>query len=265
VAHDVKAATAHAPLVPDRRGDDDVMASFRALRAEPNRTLRNRLVEEHRWLAEVCARRLSGRGEPLDDLVQVAMLGLVKAVERFDPGFGVPFRAYASKTVRGELRRHYRDHTWAMKVPRRMKDLSVRASAVVDRLTQQLGRIPTVTDLALELNISEDEVVEVLAASAGYRTSSLSGHTGRQEREEPVEVGTEDAELLGADVRPEVARMLAVLPARQRAVIYLRFYRQLTQQEIGDRLGLSQVHISRLLRAALETLRTRFPELELAA
>jgi RNA polymerase sigma-B factor len=265
VAHDVKAATADVPPVSDRRDDDDVMASFRALRAEPNRTLRNELVEEHRWLAEVFARRLSRRGEPLDDLVQVAMLGLVKAVERFDPGFGVPFRAYASKTVRGELRRHYRDHTWAMKVPRRMKDLSVRASAIVDRLTQQLGRIPTVTDLALELHISEDEVVEVLAASAGYRTSSLSGHTGRQEREEPVELGAEDAELLGAEVRPEVARMLASLPARQRAVIYLRFYRQLTQQEIGDRLGLSQVHISRLLRAALETLRTRYPELELAA
>jgi RNA polymerase sigma-B factor len=257
--------TADAPPVPDRRSDDDVMASFRTLRAHPNRTLRNELVEEHRWLAEVFARRLSRRGEPLEDLVQVAMLGLVKAVERFDPGFGVPFRAYASKTVRGELRRHYRDHTWAMKVPRRMKDLSVRVSAIVDRLTQQLGRIPTVTDLALELHISEDEVVEVLAASAGYRTSSLSGHTGREERDEPVELGIEDAELLGADVRPEVARMLASLPARQRAVIHLRFYHQLTQQEIGDRLGLSQVHISRLLRAALETLRTRYPELELAA
>jgi RNA polymerase sigma-B factor len=265
VSHDVMAATADAPSIPDRRSDEEVMASFRKLRTHPTRALRNELVEEHRWLAEICARRLSRRGEPLDDLVQVALLGLVKAVERFDPGFGVPFRAYASKTVRGELRRHYRDHTWAMKVPRRMKDLSVRASAIVDRLTQQLGRIPTVSDLAVELHISEDEVVEVLAASAGYRTNSLSGHTGRQEREEPVELGVEDAELLGADVRPDVARMLATLPARQRAVVYLRFYRQLTQQEIGDRLGLSQVHISRLLRAALETLRSRYPELELAA
>jgi RNA polymerase sigma-B factor len=262
VSHDV---TAIAPPVPDRRHDDEVAASFRVLRSTPSRSLRNHLVEEHRWLAEICARRLSRRGEPLDDLVQVAMLGLVKAVERFDPDFGVPFRAYASKTIRGELRRHYRDHTWAMKVPRRMKDLSVRASAIVDRLTQQLGRTPTVSDLATELHISEDEVVEVLAASAGYRTSSLSGHTGREEREEPVEVGSEDAELLGADVRPDVARMLASLPARQQAVVYFRFYRQLTQQEIGDRLGLSQVHISRLLRAALEALRQRYPELELAA
>jgi RNA polymerase sigma-B factor len=265
VSHDVTSATAQAAPVLDRRSDEDVMASFRLLRTGASRALRNELVEEHRWLAEICARRLSRRGEPLDDLLQVAMLGLVKAVERFDPEFGVPFRAYASKTMRGELRRHYRDHTWAMKVPRRMKDLSVRVSAVVDRLTQQLGRIPTVSDLAIELAISEDEVVEVLAASAGYRTSSLSGHIGRQEREEPVELGSEDAEMIGADVRPDVARMLASLPARQRAVLYLRFYRQLTQQEIGDRLGLSQVHISRLLRAALETLRKRYPDLELAA
>ena len=105
----------------------------------------------------------------------------------------------------------------------------------------------------------------MLAASAGYRTSSLSGHSGREEREDPIELGTEDAELIGADVRPDVARMLASLPARQRAVVYLRFYRQLTQQEIGDRMGLSQVHISRLLRSALEVLRKRYPGVDLAA
>lgn len=258
-------ATVEAAPLTTHRTDEEVMAAFRLLRAGNDRTLRNQLVEDHRWLAESCARRLSRRGEPLDDLVQVALLGLVKAVERFDPGFGVPFRVYASKTMRGELRRHYRDHTWAIKVPRRMKDLSVRASALVDRLTQQLGRIPTVHDLAVELAISEDEVVEVLSASAGYRTCSLAGHSGRDEREDLVYLGMEDAELLGADVRPDVARMLATLPARQRAVVYLRFYRQMTQQEIGDRLGLSQVHISRLLRAALEALRKSHPSLELAA
>ncbi len=235
--------------------DEEVMQAFVRLRERPDRSLRNRLIEDHRWLAEVCARRLSRRGEPLDDLIQVALLGLVKAVDRFDPDFAVPFRAYASKTMRGELRRHYRDHTWALKVPRRMKDLSVGASAVVDRLTQRLGRTPTVADLALELGVGEDEVIETLTASAGYRTCALEGPAGRADRADPVELGVEDAELASADVRPDVARMLATLPARQRTVIYLRFYRQMTQQEIGDRLGLSQVHISRLLRAALEALR----------
>jgi RNA polymerase sigma-B factor len=247
------------------RSDGAVMEAFARLRERRDRSLRNRLVEEHRWLAEICARRLSRRGEPLDDLLQVALLGLVKAVDRFDPDFGVPFRAYATKTMRGELRRHYRDHTWALKVPRRMKDLSVGASAVVDRLTQRLGRTPTVADLALELGVGEDEVVETLTASAAYRTCSLEGPAGRGDRPDPDELGMEDAGLASADVRPDVARMLATLPARQRAVIYLRFYQQLTQQEIGDRLGLSQVHISRLLRAALEALRVTHAEQRLVA
>jgi RNA polymerase sigma-B factor len=131
---------------------------------------------------------------------------------------------------------------------------------VIDRLTQRLGRTPTVTDLALELGVGEDEVVEALTASAGYRTCSLEGSFDREDRADPAELGVEDAELALADVRPDVARMLATLPARQRAVIYLRFYRQLTQQEIGERLGLSQVHISRLLRAALESLRVTHAE-----
>ena len=257
--------TSGSQRMPRHQSDDDVMEAFARLRERPDRSLRNRLVEDHRWLAEICARRLSRRGEPLDDLVQVALLGLVKAVDRFDPDFGVPFRAYASKTMRGELRRHYRDHTWALKVPRRMKDLSVGASAVVDRLTQRLGRTPTVADLALELGVGEDEVVETLTASAGYRTCSLEGPAGREDRADPVELGVEDAELASADVRPDVARMLATLPARQRTVIYLRFYHQMTQQEIGDRLGLSQVHISRLLRAALEALRVTHAEQRLVA
>ena len=252
----------HAPR---HRSDEDVMETFARLREQPDRALRNRLVEEHRWLAEICARRLSRRGEPLDDLLQVALLGLVKAVDRFDPDFGVPFRAYASKTMRGELRRHYRDHTWALKVPRRMKDLSVGASAVVDRLTQRLGRTPTVADLALEMGVGEDEVVETLSASAAYRTCSLEGPAGRADRADPMELGAEDVELASVDMRPDVARMLATLPERQRTVIYLRFYQQLTQQEIGDRLGLSQVHISRLLRAALETLRVTHSERRLVA
>jgi RNA polymerase sigma-B factor len=256
VLHEAKVGTDSIGGPAARRSDDEVMADFERLRDRPNRSRRNRLVEEHRWLAEVCARRLSRRGEPLDDLVQVAMLGLVKAADRFDPRFGVPFRAYASKTMRGELRRHYRDHTWAVKVPRRMKDLSVRLSAVVDRLTQKLGHVPTVSDLAIDLGIAEEEVVEVLAASAGYRTASLAGHSGREDRDDAAELGFEDVELGLADLRPDVARLLKRLPPRQRAVVYLRFYRQLTQQEIGDRLGLSQVHISRLLRAALDALRT---------
>jgi RNA polymerase sigma-B factor len=247
--------TAGSQRMPRQDGDEAVMAAFARLRARPDRAQRNRLVEEYRWMAEACARRLSRRGEPLDDLVQVALLGLVKAVDRFDPAFGIPFRVYATTTMRGELRRHYRDHTWALKVPRRMKDLSVGTSAVVDRLTQRLGRTPTVADLAVELGVGEDDVVEMLTASAGYRTCSLDGATGREDGTAPVEPGVEDLELSAAELRPDVARMLAILPARQRAVLYLRFFRQMTQQEIGDHLGLSQVHISRLLRAALDALR----------
>src|SRR4051812_13487521 len=160
----------HHLLVP---ADPAVTARFVEYRRTGNKRLRNELVAEHRWIAIHCARRFARRGEPLDDLLQVAQLGLLKAVERFDPTFGVRFPTFAMPTVLGELRRHFRDHTWPVRVPRRVKELYLELSSCVESLGHELGRPPTIEEIADEMHSSTDEVLEAMEAGAVYRTSSL--------------------------------------------------------------------------------------------
>ncbi|WP_426571546.1 SigB/SigF/SigG family RNA polymerase sigma factor [Aquihabitans sp. McL0605] len=241
------------------RGDGDgdpaeLTARFQQYRETGDRRLRNELVAETRSLAEACARRFANRGEPLDDLEQVAMLGLVKAVERFDPQFGVPFGGFAVPTITGELRRHFRDATWALKVPRRAKDLHVRIPTAISRLSAQTGHSPTPAEIATELGVSLDEVLDALDAGSAYRTTSsdtTEGATAASHAIARADVG----DGLPPDERVLLTQLLESLPERERTIVYLRFFEDLSQSEIAAQVGMSQVHVSRLLRRALRDLR----------
>jgi RNA polymerase sigma-B factor len=237
------------------RAESPVIDRFREYRRTGDRRTRNALVEEHRWIAVQCARRFAARGEPLDDLLQVAQLGVLKAVERFDPEVGVAFPSFAMPTVLGELRRHFRDCTWPLRVPRRLKELHVSLMRAAERLRHTLGRHPTVDELAEELRISTDEVLEVLDAGAAYRTVPITPVDDDEDDDrESAALGEIDGEFDTADNRLAIRVLLEQLEPRERTIVYLRFFGSLTQQEISDRLGLSQVHVSRLLRRSLDQL-----------
>jgi RNA polymerase sigma-B factor len=231
---------------------------FARYRETGDRSLRNQLIEDHRWVAVHCARRFNNRGEPLDDLIQVAQLGLLKAVERFDPAVGVSFASFAIPTVLGELRRHFRDKTWAVKVPRRVKDLHVELAPAIDQLSGELGRTPKPGELAEHLGVDVDAVLEALDAGAAYRTSPLTppggGDSGVESRAEDARLKVDDDELLGADNRMLIRTLLRRLPTRERRILELRFYQELSQSEIAAEVGVSQVHVSRLLRSSLALL-----------
>lgn len=223
--------------------------------------LRDELVEAHLGLAEYLARRFSNRGEPLDDLVQVASVGLIKAVDRFDPGREVEFSTYATHTIVGELKRHFRDKGWAVRAPRRMQELYLRLGNVIGILSQELGRSPTVPELATEAGVSEEEVLEALEAGQAYRSTSIdapgSAGTGGGEDGDTLatHLGGDDPELAEAERRAELSPLLATLPEREQTILYMRFFEGLTQSEIAARLGISQMHVSRLLARSLEQLR----------
>lgn len=230
-------------------------ARFRRLRETGDRQLRNELIEEHRWVAIHCARRFDRRGEPLDDLIQVGQLGLLKAVQRFDPDVGVSFASYAIPTVMGELRRHFRDATWAIKVPRRVKDLHVDLGNAVDFLAAENGHPPTPVEIAEHLGVTVDAVLEAMEAGGAYRTAPLtSGNDDDDAWRESNVLRTDDAMLDGSDDRMLVRQLLETLPERERTIVELRFFHGLSQSEIAEQVGVSQVHVSRLLRGSLAAL-----------
>src|SRR5579875_3591685 len=218
--------------------------------------LRDKLVSSYLGLAEYLARRFANRGEPLDDLVQVASLGLVKAVDRFDPERGVEFSTYATHTIVGELKRHFRDKGWAIRAPRRMQELYLRLGKVVGTLSQQLGRSPTIAEVAAELRVSEEEVLEALEAGQAYRSTSLDAPAAGDEGETlGMRLGDEDASLGDVESRATLSPLLAQLPRREQLVLHMRFFEGLTQSEIAERLGISQMHVSRLLARSVARLR----------
>ncbi len=226
---------------------------------DPN--LRSRLVEGHLGLAEYLARRFSNRGEPLDDLIQVASLGLLKAVDRFEPSRGVEFSTYATHTIVGELKRHFRDKGWAVRAPRRMQELYLRLGKVVSALSQELGRSPTIPELANEAQVSEEEVLEALEAGQAYRFSSLDATGSGDEDGDTLssQLGAEDPQLLDAEHRAALSPLISRLPPREQTILQLRFFEGMTQSEIAGRLGISQMHVSRLLARSLGQLRAAAP------
>jgi RNA polymerase sigma-B factor len=241
---------------------DQLREKFAAFAESRESALRDELVAAHLGLAEYLARRFANRGEPLDDLVQVASLGLLKAVDRFDPTRGVEFSTYATHTVVGELKRHFRDKGWAIRAPRRMQELYLRLGKVVASLGQELGRSPTIAELASETQVSEEEVLEALEAGQAYRFASLDApSTGDGEGDTLASrLGAEDPGLVDAERRATLSPLLSQLPPREQMILHLRFFEGLTQSEIAVRLGISQMHVSRLLARSVAQLRAAADE-----
>lgn len=226
--------------------------TFKELRRTGDPALRDRLVEDHLRLARHCARRFTGRGEPSDDLEQVASMALVKAVDRFDPGMGVQFATFAVPTIVGELRRHFRDKTWSMRVSRRLQELHLRVRAVNEQLGHELGRAPSVDELAERMDATPEEVLEALEAGAAYNTKSLT--VGTPGEEEELVLGGDHDELEATPMRVALHEAMSSLDERERRALYLRFYVGMTQAEIAEQIGVSQVHVSRILRSTLAAL-----------
>jgi RNA polymerase sigma-B factor len=221
---------------------------------------RERIVERHLPLVRNLALRYAGRGEPLDDLVQVGSIGLLLAIERFDTERGVQFTTYAVPTIVGEIQRHFRDRAWALHVPRRLKELSTRLTRTVETMTKELGRAPTISELAETLGVEEDEIVEAMETSNAFSTRSLSQPLDREGLEgETVQdsLGIDDVGFVEVEDGSVVEAGLDALDERDRRIVELRFFEGLTQTEIAAQVGISQMHVSRLLRRSLQTMRGR--------
>ena len=227
---------------------------FEAHHASRDPGLRAALVEQHLGLANALARRFRDRGEPLDDLMQVAAMGLVRAVDRYDPYMGTQFASFAVPTILGELKRHFRDRAWSVRPPRRIKELYVRASRVRDELTQELQRSPTVAEVAAVVGAPEDDVLEAMEASNGYRSASLSSVSddGDERTSIASRLGELDDGLDAVEERGLLAALVADLPQRERTILYLRFYRGMTQAEIAAATGVPLGTVkSRMVRGLL--------------
>jgi RNA polymerase sigma-B factor len=241
---------------------DDLRRKFSEFAETRAPAMRDELIEAHLGLAEYLARRFSNRGEPLDDLVQVASVGLLKAVDRFDPERGVEFSTYATHTIVGELKRHFRDKGWAVRAPRRMQELYLRLGKIVSTLSQELGRSPTIPELATEAQVSEEEVLEALEAGQAYRFASLDAPSPGDDEGDSMaaHLGEYDSGLVDAEHRVALSPLLAQLPRREQTILHLRFFEGMTQSEIAGRLGISQMHVSRLLARSLAQLRSAAEE-----
>ncbi|WP_406365664.1 RNA polymerase sigma factor SigF [Streptomyces sp. NBC_00645] len=220
--------------------------------------LRNQLVRMHLPLVEHLARRFRNRGEPLDDLTQVATIGLIKSVDRFDPERGVEFSTYATPTVVGEIKRHFRDKGWAVRVPRRLQELRLALTTATAELSQLHGRSPTVHELAEKLAISEEEVLEGLESANAYSTLSLDVPDTDDESPAVADtLGAEDEALEGVEYRESLKPLLEDLPPREKRILLLRFFGNMTQSQIAQEVGISQMHVSRLLARTLAQLREK--------
>ncbi|MBA3524400.1 MAG: RNA polymerase sigma factor SigF [Geodermatophilaceae bacterium] len=227
--------------------------------ADDRSSARDELLENYLPLAEQLARRFRNRGEPLDDLVQVARLGLIKSVDGFDPDRGVDFTSYAIPTISGELKRHFRDKGWSVRVPRRLKDLRLDIAQAILHLTQHLGRTPTVADVAAHLEISEAGVREAMVSAQAYSATSLSTPVGPETAAGDTTLGDTlggpDDGMRVVEDREMLRPLLGRLAPRERRIIGMRFYENMTQSQIAAQVGISQMHVSRLLTRSLQQMR----------
>ena len=265
--------TAAAAL--DRGIDDDVVPSglehvrarsaelFSVLRDDEASTAvrsvaRDDLVHLHLSLVEHCARRFRNRGEPFDDLVQVGTIGLIKAVDRFETDRGVEFSTYATPTVIGEIKRHFRDKGWAIRVPRRLQELRMQIGSATGELTQKLGRSPTPRELAEVIGCTVEEIMEGIESSHAYATLSLDASDGSDDGPPSMldTLGIDDEGLAHVEIRESIKPLLEGLGAREKRILLLRFFKNMTQSQIAEEIGVSQMHVSRLLTRTLAQLRT---------
>ena len=226
--------------------------------------IREQLVNAYHDFVYFLARKFQNRGEPLDDIVQVGYLGLIKAIERFDPDLGYEFTTFATLTVAGEIKRHFRDKGTAIRFPRRLQELHQSVVRVNEQMKNELGREPTVAELAERLGVTPDDVTEAMEIGPAYMPLSLdqpvASSDGQDSRSVSEQIGSADPELDRVEMRDVLDRAMEHLTPRERAIMAMRFYEQMSQSEIARRLGISQMHVSRLQRAALEQLRKYVPQ-----
>ena len=219
---------------------------------------REELVNRHLPLVRSLARRYAGRGESLEDIEQVGAIGLIKAIDRYELSREVALTTYATPNVVGEIKRHFRDKGWAIRVPRALQELNGKMGPTIERLTSKLGRSPSIAEIAAEFETSTEQVLEALEAGSAYAPLSLSAGPSGDEELDPMEtIGTDDEEYDRSDDRTSLEPALAALPEREREILRMRFEDGLTQTQIADRIGISQMHVSRLIRRSLERMRTQ--------
>lgn len=236
---------------------DELRREFVEYRRTGDRRLRNKLVERHVPLAEHLARRFAGRSERQDDLTQVALLGLLKAVERFEPERGLAFSTFATPTILGELKRHFRDAGWSVRMPRQLQEYVLEVTKSLGPLTQRLGRAPTITEIAAETSLPQEAVIEAMEANRAFTASSIEAPTDDDDALTPLDaLGTAEPGLEHVEHQLMVSALLDTLPPRERAIVVLRFRDGMTQSQIATRLDMSQMHVSRLLARTLARLRT---------
>jgi RNA polymerase sigma-B factor len=228
---------------------------------------RQELIERHIVFVRRLAQRYARRGEQLDDLTQVGCVGLIKAIDRFDGAFGASLTTYAAPNILGEIKRHFRDRGWSVRVPRELQELNVRLTRTVDELTTKLGRSPSVEELADATGSTREQVLEAMESSAAYSTLSLSEGPGPDDDGAgPMDaIGEEDRHYEQSEQRITLRTGIQRLPERERAILHLRFFEGLTQSEIAERVGISQMHVSRLIRSSLGRMRRELERAERSA
>jgi RNA polymerase sigma-B factor len=244
--------------------DVDDRALLRRYHEDGDLAARDQLIERYMSLVRSLARRYAYRGEQLDDLVQIGSIGLIKAIDRFDIDRGVELTTYATPNIIGEIKRHFRDKGWSVRVPRGLQELNVKLSKLIEEQTVELGRSPTIPELAKAAGAEEELVVEALESGRAYSAVSLSTGGGQEEGElDPLEsLGAEEPEYEVSEDRAMLAPGFQALDERERLIIHLRFFKGLTQSQIAQQVGISQMHVSRLIRRALERIREEIGDVD---
>ena len=252
----MSAAPRRSPA-PERAREED-RELLRRYHRDGDTAAREELIQRHLPLVRSLARRYAGRGEALEDIEQVGAIGLIKAIDRFELERDVSLATYATPNVVGEIKRHFRDKGWAIRVPRALQELNASMSGAIERLTGKLGRSPSIAEIAEELKTTPEDVIEAMEVGSAYSTVSLSSGPGGDEELDPLEtIGDEDVEFERSEHRAALEPALERLPDREREILRMRFDEGLTQTQIAERVGISQMHVSRLIRRSLERMRNQ--------
>lgn len=247
-----------------RQGDPDATPEetaelFRQYARDHNPSTRDRLILRHQNLVHYLAGKFANRGIPLEDLAQVGMIGLINAVDRFDPDRGLQFSTYATPTILGEIRRHFRDKGWSLKVPRRLQELNIAAAKAAEQIGAALGRSPTIQEVATKIGASEEETLEAIELGNAYETVALDAPMQAQGESAPLTLaeflGEEDESLQKIDSYGDLRQAIDSLDPREKAIIYYRFFKDLSQTQVAKRLNISQMHVSRLQHKAMKKLK----------
>ncbi|MFQ3548830.1 MAG: SigB/SigF/SigG family RNA polymerase sigma factor [Armatimonadota bacterium] len=239
--------------------EEETARLFAKYRETGDTKVRDQLVAMHQNLVRFLAGKFANRGEPIEDLTQVGLIGLINAVDRYDPERGTKFSTYATPTIVGEIRRHFRDKAWSLKVPRRLQELNLSANKAIETLSKKLGHIPTVQEIAAEIGATEEETIEAIELGSAYDTVSLDSKLAQESESTPLTlaefIGDLDSSLENIETYGDLKQAMSNLEPRERAIIYFRFFKDMSQTEVARRLNISQMHVSRLQQKALRRLK----------